>query len=88
MTLNGLTAAAADERLGRFGQIRNDCQGRSRLSGMALVTLNAVVLTRPGNTIRRRSQTFASWNQIAGWLRRLEGLRTRPEPRDSRTGIP
>jgi hypothetical protein len=21
------------------------------------------------------SQTFASWNQIAGWLRRLEGLR-------------
>jgi len=21
------------------------------------------------------SQTFASWNRIAGWLRRLEGLR-------------
>ena len=30
---------------------------------------------QPKSFVEVVNQTFASWNQIAGWLRRLEGLR-------------
>jgi hypothetical protein len=37
---------------------------------------------------RLESQTFGSWNQVAGWLRRLEGLRGGVNLGDGQTDIP